>query len=33
MENGRMYGGFRKGKYMFPNDEVIWAQFGIFAAG
>ena len=25
-ENGRMYGGFRKGKYMFPNDEVIWGR-------
>lgn len=33
MENGRMYGGFRKGKYMFPNDEVIWARLGFFAAG
>jgi hypothetical protein len=21
-----MYGGFRKGKYMFPNDEVIWGR-------
>lgn len=28
-ENGRMYGGFRKGKYMFPNDEVIWGRFGV----
>jgi hypothetical protein len=23
-ENGRQYGGFRKGKYMFPTDEVIY---------
>jgi hypothetical protein len=23
MENGREYHGFRKGKYMFPCDEVI----------
>jgi hypothetical protein len=23
-ENGRQYGGFRKGKYMFPNDEVAY---------
>lgn len=23
MENGRLYHGYRKGKYMFPCDEVI----------
>ena len=28
-ENGRLYGGFRKGKYMFPMDEVNYT----FAAG
>jgi hypothetical protein len=32
-ENGRQYGGFRKGKYMFPTDEVIYGLAASRRAG